>query len=66
MLEDAALFAIREVLRRRHAEVVEAEAGRHVLDADELARVRVWQRLDQRAITTPLSATLGRPARLPS
>ena len=41
VLEDAALLAIREVLRRRHAELVDVEAGRHLLDADELIGIRV-------------------------
>ena len=50
VLKDAALVAIREVLRRRHAELVDVEAGRNLLDADELVGVRVGQRLDQHAI----------------
>ncbi len=50
LLEDATFVAIREELRRRHAELGEVDAGRRVLEADELLGVRIRQRLDQHAI----------------
>jgi hypothetical protein len=48
--KDSALLAVREVLRRRHQEVVDLDTRRGMLEAHELLRVRVRQRFDQHAI----------------
>ena len=50
VLEHTALFAVHEVVGRRHVHIGEVHSWRRVPDAHQLLGVRVGQRLDQHAV----------------